>query len=372
MKKIAFISLCRSDYQTISPIYAEFKKNNFFSNELICGGSHLLSRYGNSFEEVKSEFKDAKAKLNFLSQMDDNPSQLVDASGRLVQQFNDYLDESAPDAVFIVGDRWELLPIAFASFLRRIPLIHHSGGDITQGSMDNQLRYSVTNLANLHFVAIDEHRRRLIQTGEEEWRINVVGEPALENAEKIVNTPKNENLHTLATFHPCVADHLDIPSQVDFFIKCLKSIEGKIIVTGPNPDAHSEIVYIKLKSFVANHPNVEFRENLGAQYYEVLKNSLLIIGNSSSGIWEAATFGVPVINIGTRQEGRTRQANIIDISYDYESFKSAVNQVKALKFQQTIRHMQNIYFQKNSVKKIYSVVKKEINNPNLLKKRVIL
>lgn len=372
MKKIAFISLCRSDYQTISPIYAEFKKNKFFFNELICGGSHLLKRYGNSFEEVKSEFQDAKAKLNFLSQMDDNPSQLVEASGRLVHQFNDYLDESAPDAVFIVGDRWELLPIAFATFLRRIPIMHHSGGDITQGSMDNQLRYSVTNLANLHFVAIDEHRRRLLQTGEEEWRINVVGEPALENAQKIVNSPKNENSHTLATLHPCVVDYLDIPSQVDFFIKCLKSIKGKIIITGPNPDAHSEVVYMKLKSFVASYPNIEFRENLGAQYYEVLKNSSLLIGNSSSGIWEAATFGVPVINIGTRQEGRTRQANVIDINYDYESFKIAVDKVNSSEFQQSIRFMDNIYYQKKSVKKIYSVVEKEITNPNLLKKRVLL
>ena len=372
MKKIAFISLCRSDYQTISPIYTEFRKNNFFSSELICGGSHLLKRYGNSFEEVKSEFNEAKAKFNFLSQMDDNPSELVEAGGRLVQQFNDYLGESTPDAVFIVGDRWELLPIAFASFLRRIPLIHHSGGDITQGSMDNQLRYSVTNLANLHLVAIDQHRQRLIQTGEEEWRIHVVGEPALANAEKLMSTPKDKNSHTLATFHPCVADELDIPAQVEFFIDCLKSITGKIIVTGPNPDAYSEIVYQKLKSFVADHPDVEFRANLGEQYYDVLKNSSLMIGNSSSGIWEAATFGVPVINLGTRQEGRTRQPNIIDISYNYESFKNAINQIKSSSFQESIRYMKNLYFYPDSVKKIYSVVKKEINNPKLLNKRVVL
>jgi UDP-hydrolysing UDP-N-acetyl-D-glucosamine 2-epimerase len=372
MKKIAFISLSRSDYQTLSPIYAEFKKNGFFSIDLICGGSHLLSRYGRSFEEVKSQFIEAKAKLNFLSQMDDNPAELVDASARLMHQFNDYLDDSAPDAIFIVGDRWELLPIAFASFLRRIPLIHHSGGDITQGSMDNQLRYSVTNLANLHFVAIDQHRRRLIETGEEGWRIHVVGEPALQSAEKLVNTPKKKYSHTLATFHPCVVDYLDIPKQVDFFIECLKSIPGKIIVTGPNPDAYSEVVYQKLKTFVANQPNVEFRENLGVQYYDILKNSSLIIGNSSSGIWEAATFGVPAINIGTRQEGRTRQANIIDISYSYESFTNAVTQTKSWQFQQSISNMSNIYFDKNSAKKIYSVVKKEINNPNLLKKRVML
>ena len=121
-----------------------------------------MERFEHSGENVLKNFPDAAAKLDFLQETDDTPEQLVLAASRLILQMNLYLSDSQPDAVFIVGDRWELLPVAYSCFLRRIPVLHHSGGDMTQGSMDNQTRYALTNISSIHFVAIEQHEDRLL------------------------------------------------------------------------------------------------------------------------------------------------------------------------------------------------------------------
>ena len=377
MKKVLFISMCRSDYQTIAPVFSEFRSQGFFRTELVCGGSHLLERYGESFKEIKAEFSDTVLALRFLNESDNRPDELVNASGRLMTLFNNYLSASNPDAVFIVGDRWELLPLAFVCFLRRTPLMHHSGGDITQGSMDNQARYSVTKLADLHFVAIEEHKQRLIRTGEEEWRVHVVGEPALQTAEDLAcdinhGSEMPVRTHTLATFHPCLEDTLEIKEQADFFIKCLDLIKGKIIVTAPNPDAYSDQIYNKINTYVSGRVDAELHKNLGNSYYEYLMRSTLMIGNSSSGIWEAATFKVPVINIGSRQEGRTRQSNIIDVEFDYDKVLHALEIITSKNFKSSMQDIRNLYYNKESVSLIHSNLQRKLNNANLMHKRILL
>ena len=278
MKKIDFISLSRSDYATLAPIFSHFESENYFENNLIFGGSHCLDRFGNSKDNILNDFPDASASLDFLLESDDAPGEMVEAASRLLVKINFHLERYKPEAVFLVGDRWELLPVAYACFLRRIPILHHSGGDMTQGSMDNQTRYALTNLSSLHFVGIQQHKDRLLKLGEEPWRVHIVGEPALNVAlETIVkqdqfSTQKKQD-YTLATFHPCLADPLDIPEQTDFFLDCLNTLSGKITITGPNPDAYSKQVYEKIKIFSLKNSNVEFKEHLGAKYYESYRAS---------------------------------------------------------------------------------------------------
>ena len=220
-----------------------------------------MLRFGNSKDNILRDFPDATSNLNFLYEGDDTPEEMVEAASRLMIQMNLHLDKSKPEAVFIVGDRWELLPVAYACFLRRIPILHHSGGDMTQGSMDNQTRYALTNLSSLHFVGIKQHKDRLLQLGEEPWRVHTVGEPALNGASEILQqqvafTAKSKQYYTLATFHPCLADPLGISEQTDFFLDCLNALNGKITITGPNPDAYSNQVYEKIKMFASKKSNV--------------------------------------------------------------------------------------------------------------------
>ena len=377
MKKIDFISLCRSDYATLAPIFSSFKDKKYFENNLIFGGSHCLERFGHSGENILKDFPDAAAKLDFLQETDDTPEQLVLAASRLILQMNLYLSDSQPDAVFIVGDRWELLPVAYSCFLRRIPVLHHSGGDMTQGSMDNQTRYALTNISSIHFVAIKQHQDRLLTLGEEPWRVHKVGEPALNVAtqialQKVKSKKGKKQDYTLATFHPCLGDLMNIPDQTDFFLDCLSALKGRIIITGPNPDAYSNYVYKKIKSFSTEHANVEFTENLGEKYYEYLAKATLLIGNSSSGIWESATFKVPTINIGMRQEGRTRQAHIIDINYDIKSFQRAMNYIKSPEYMSNLSCLENIYYDAKGVDKIHEIVKKTLVRPDLINKKILL
>jgi UDP-hydrolysing UDP-N-acetyl-D-glucosamine 2-epimerase len=377
MNKIDFITLSRSDYASLSPIYAYFKEQRYFNANLIFGGSHCLKRFGHSKDKIQVEFPEALCMLDFLHSDKDLPSDLTEASGRLVTQMHNYLRNSKPDAVFIVGDRWELLPVAYTCFLNRIPVLHHSGGDMTQGSMDNQTRYALTNLSNLHFVGLEKHRDRLLSVGEEPWRVSVVGEPALNQATRTAHFISEEHNHhkvehTLATFHPCLGDSLNIPEQTDFFLNCLREIPGKIIITGPNPDAYSSIVFDKIQNFNRKHSNVVFEENLGSAYYEVLAKATLLIGNSSSGIWETATFRVPTINIGLRQEGRTRQSHVIDILYEISSFRRAMAQIKSKKYIDEIANLENIYYDKSGLSNIHKATKENIMKNNLINKKMLL
>lgn len=377
MNKIDFITLSRSDFASLSPIYAYFKEQRFFNTNLIYGGSHCLKRFGFSKNNIRAEFPEALCMLDFLYSDKDLPGDLTEASGRLVSQMHNYLRNSKPDAVFIVGDRWELLPVAYTCFLSRIPVLHHSGGDMTQGSMDNQTRYALTNLSNLHFVGLEKHRDRLLSVGEEPWRISVVGEPALNQATETAHCKSKENNHhkvehTLATFHPCLGDTLNIPEQTDFFLNCLREIPGKIMITGPNPDAYSSIVYDKIQNFNRTHTNAVFVENLGSAYYEVLANATLLIGNSSSGIWETATFRVPTINIGSRQGGRTRQSHIIDISYDISSFRHAMAKIKSKEYIDEIVNLENIYYHKDGLSNIHKATRENITKDNLINKKILL
>ena len=376
MNKIDFITLSRSDYASLEPIFRHIKETTNINARLYAGGSHHLKRYGYSIESIRHEFSSSLIELDFLSEQTDTPIELLYDSSVQIRKFAKELKKSSPDAIFIVGDRWEMLPIAYCAFMLQIPIIHHSGGDITQGSLDNQARYALSNFSHIHLVSLSEHKKRLLMCGEQDWRIEIVGEPALLRAEAIakrnraITSRAHKKKYALATFHPCSLDSIPILAQVGFFIECLDQLEMPVIITAPNPDAHSKTVYKKILDYSKQRPDIEFIPNLGAEYYQYLCDAELLIGNSSSGIWEASTFQVPVINIGSRQEGRSRSENVIDIGYNIDEFKNSCKKIQSIDFKLKLTSIKNIYYDNECLELINRKLTVNYDKSKLLNKKI--
>lgn len=356
--KIDFITLSRSDYASICPVMRQSLKTNAIATGILVGGSHLLKQFGTTLADIASEFT-IDDTIHFMDDNDDTPHDFAKAYAKAVTQCVTIFSKRNPDKIFIVGDRWEMLAVATAASMLRIPIAHHSGGDITQGSADNQTRYAVSALSHLHFVALPEHKERLLSLGEESWRVFISGEPALTQIFSVKQSPLDLKQHfrlsntfndfILATFHPTSYDSLSFSEQATFYNEVLNRLKLPILLTAPNPDPGTSTFYERLKAFAHNNPRVFFVENMGSEaYYSAMMQARLMIGNSSSGLWEAPSFKLPVVNIGKRQEGRVRPKNVIDTDLEINAVIQAVNQALSQRFLSLLNDCENPYVLPNT------------------------
>ncbi len=380
MRSIYFITLSRSDYASTRPVIRAALADNEIDAKVIAGGSHLLKRFGNTIEQIEKDGLPVHATADFLFETDNSPQDLAAAYARAVKVFVDIFTKGAPDAIFIVGDRWEMLAVASAASMLQIPVIHHSGGDITQGSSDNQTRYALSCLAHLHLVALPQHRERLLNMGEEDWRVITTGEPALTELAYFAQAAgdiyakfwlnKNESF-ALATFHPTSFDTVAPEEQIERFLAILDNISMPIILTAPNPDGASELFFQKMKAFTQTHANVQMHESLGIEtYYAAMAHAAFMIGNSSSGLWEAPSFSLPVINIGPRQQGRVHGDNVVNVALEIEEAKAAIAKVSAPEFRKTLTGA-NPYVYPGTLKVILDSIKQPYPKAILLAKHFI-
>lgn len=379
MAGVYFITLSRSDYASTRPIVRE-ALNAGIDAKLIAGGSHLLKRYGSTIDQIRGvDGFSIHAAPDFLREIDDSPADLAAAYARAVDQFVQIFTQDRPERVFIVGDRWEMLAVASAASLLQIPIIHHSGGDITQGSADNQTRYALTTLSHIHLTALPEHSERLIAMGEEPWRVSTVGEPALtaleDNAKAVPDIHAHLSLKAhepfvLATFHPTSFDTLAPDAQIDVFLNALDAVTDTLILTAPNPDATSDLFLRKLKDYAAKHAHVHLHDSLGSAYYAAMKAARFMIGNSSSGLWEAPSFALPVINIGPRQQGRVHGNNVVNVPLDADAIRSAIATVSAPAFRAALTH-DNPYVRIDTLALILQAITQPTDAATLLAKRFI-
>lgn len=376
---VHFVTLSRSDYASTRPV-VRAALNAGIDVKLIAGGSHLLGRYGRTIEMIeKHDGFNVHARPDFLLETDDSPAELAAAYARAVEQFVRIFTEDKPDRVFIVGDRWEMLAVASAASLLHIPIIHHSGGDITQGSADNQTRYALSTLSHIHLTALPEHSARLIAMGEEPWRVTTVGEPALTELEANAKAVPDIRSHlglkanepfVLATFHPTSFDTLAPGAQIDVFLKALDAVTDTMILTAPNPDAASELFRRKLHDYAKNHAHVHLHDSLGSAYYAAMSAARFMIGNSSSGLWEAPSFALPVINIGPRQQGRAHGNNVVNVPLDAEAIRGAIVTVSAPAFRASLT-TDNPYVRPDTLDLILSAITQPTDTATLLAKRFI-
>jgi GDP/UDP-N,N'-diacetylbacillosamine 2-epimerase (hydrolysing) len=371
--RVAVFTSSRADYGPLRPLLKLLREDSDFELLLLVAGSHLSQRFGFTKSEIESDRFRIDAEFDFLA--DPTESDFLTRSlSKLQLEIGVWLSDNRPDWIVVLGDRFELLAVASAALLTGLPLAHISGGDITEGAIDNQVRHAVSKIASVHFPATDAARKVLLSLGEEEWRIHLVGEPALDQIAGMELLTKNELFASfgldserqtaIMTFHPDTITNVITPDFVQTIAEKLMAGGLQIIATGSNFDAGGDEINRTLAKI--DDPNFTFKMSLGQKrYYSMLRYASLLIGNSSSGIIEAKSFNIPVIDVGTRQQGRLSNANVLHVEADADAICRALPYALSPGFAESFRNGSNVYGDGNACGRIVAHLKR-IQRENLL------
>jgi GDP/UDP-N,N'-diacetylbacillosamine 2-epimerase (hydrolysing) len=370
--KICFITGSRSEYDRIVWLLRELKDDSAIDLRLVVTGSHLSKKFGDTVDFIKKDGFKINSKIQYL-QRNDTQVSVAKSIARLTIDLVAVFDRMKPDMVLIYGDRYELLSVANVCLAMQIPLAHIGGGHITQGAIDNQVRYMLTKAAHLHMVANAEFAKRIRRMGEDSWRIAVTGSPALDCIKRVSYMSSSELSKSLGinisqrtaivTFHPATLELENINYQINELLRALTKAQKlfglNYVITYPNADAGNNQIIKAWKSFEQNNRNhVVCLTSLGEQkYLSLLKIVGLMIGNSSSGIIESPSFNLPTVNIGDRQKGRILSANIFQSGYSTQDILRAIS--RALHYRG--KYLKNPYGGMNATKKIIVFLKKNLS-----------
>ncbi len=289
------------------------------------------------------------------------------------------LDTHRPDLLVLLGDRYELLGVAQSALVLRIPIVHLHGGDVTEGAFDDSVRHAVTKLASLHCCATRLAARRITSMGEEPWRVHVTGAPALDGLRARADEWTDARWHDaiggapahpfgVLTFHPPTIAPQRADALLDALLDACARL-GTVVATFPGADPGARGIVERLRRFATVHPDVRLVPSLGAAYVPVVAAADVVLGNSSSGIVEVPTFGVPVVNVGDRQDGRQRAAAVLDAP-DPESVSSALERALDPGFRIALAGRTNPYGDGHASERIVDVLA-EAPLPDLLAKRFV-
>ncbi len=380
LKKIAVFTSTRSEYGLLLPLLRRLSADSRFDLDLLVGGSHLLATYGQTIDRIKEDGFVIGALMPFLSERP-GPHAEATALSTLSGLLGEHLYRSQPDLLILLGDRYELLAVASVALVGGIPVAHISGGDVTEGSIDNQVRHALTKLSHLHFPATEAYKRNLIAMGEEEWRICVSGEPGLDEILTIDLMTKAEVFAELAvpidreiaiaTFHPETIGNAISPDFISTLIdRLLTRTPYHLLFTGANFDPGGDAINAALEN-ASRNPRVTFVPSLGQKrYYSAIKYAAIMIGNSSSGLTEAHSFGLPVLNVGNRQLGRLANANVIHVPLDADAVVKAIPAALSPAFRTAFSSTGNIYGDGKAVDRILAFLTQSTPERLLMKRSV--
>ncbi len=374
-RKICVVTGSRSEYGLFYPVLLKIKESSKLQLQLITTSSHHSSQHGFTFKEIENDGFAIDDKINNLSSTDTR-SAIVKSTGLLTSLLSDSFEKLQPDIVLLLGDRYETHAAAICALLMNIPIAHIHGGEITEGAVDEQIRHSITKMSYLHFCAAEPYRERVIQMGEDPTRVFNVGAPGIDNIVNF-NLLTKDNLEeelnwkfssnsALFTYHPVTLSETNVINDLNIILSILEKSNLNILFTYANADLGGAIINNKIENFCKLRPEkYKVVKNLGQlKYLSAMKHADLLIGNSSSGIIEAASFKKPVVNIGDRQKGRLRGKNVIDCNLNSleESIKIAVSDG----FKDEIKNIKNIYGEGSASEVILN---KLINEPiSIIKK----
>lgn len=345
--------MARSDYGIYQPLLHRLAEDSELRLVLFVAGMHLSPEFGMTIRLIEADGFEIAAKVEMLLSSD-TPEGVAKSTGLGVIGFAQAYSQCKPDLLVVLGDRFEMMAAAVAALPFKIPIAHIHGGEVTHGAIDESLRHSITKLSHLHFVATDKYARRVAQLGEEPWRIIVSGAPSLDNLEGFVPMSPDElkaqfgleleRPPLLVTFHPVTLEYEKTQWHVSELLAALEEANLPIVFTLPNADTAGRSIIRQLQAFAETHANAQLVDNLGTKaYFSLMSISAAMVGNSSSGIIEAASFKLPVVNIGTRQEGRTRPRNVIDVGYQRTEILNGIRTAVSKEFRQALHNLANPY-----------------------------
>jgi UDP-N-acetylglucosamine 2-epimerase (non-hydrolysing)/GDP/UDP-N,N'-diacetylbacillosamine 2-epimerase (hydrolysing) len=346
---------------------------------LIVSGMHLSPEFGMTVEVIEADGFEVKDRVELLLSSD-SPEGVAKSIGLGVMGYAQVYARSQLDLLVVLGDRFEMHAAALVALPFKLPVAHLHGGEITRGAFDDALRHSITKLSHLHFASTQEYADRIVQMGEEPWRVTLSGAPGLDNLDTIKFLDHGEiqprfglkigdEPFLLVTFHPVTLEYEQTAWQVTEMLAALEASALPCVFTMPNADTHGSIIRGEIKAFVASHPASQAVESLGTQgYFSLMKLSSAMVGNSSSGMVEAASFELPVVNIGTRQSGRVGGPNVIHVDYPREAVLAGIQKALSPQFRGTLKGITNPYGSGGSSEAILKVLKTTPLDHNLIMK----
>ncbi len=379
--KIVFFTANRAEYSLIYPFLRIFSKSNFFKVHLVISGSHLEKKFGLTLNEIK----DDRVKIHTKIKVPLKTNKLENAAeyfNLLQKKINQFLKINPTDIVFLSSDRFETFAFAVSSYLRKIPIIHYEGGDVTEGgALDDNIRHAITKISNIHLTSNEDSLKRIIKMGEEKWRCSNVGYSQMyliQNRKFDLKDIKSkffldiDKPLILFTLHPIIKNKDKQIKEVDEIFKALEylSKDYQIIITYPNFDPGYQYIINKIINIKKKFKDIKVIKHLGKENYHSLlyyigKNKKgFCMGNSSSGIKEAIFYNCPSLNIGDRQKSRLKPENVKNVEADKKKIINKINN----NFKNYKSH-KNPYKLKKAFNSIPNYITKQFYRNDLIKKK---
>lgn len=367
MRKICVVTGSRAEYGILRSLMKAIKDDSELTLQIIATNQHLSKLQGETYKEIEHDGFTIDYKVYMADdETADNANTTAKSISRGISGFADAFDILKPDMLLILGDRYEMLAVASTALIYKIPIAHLHGGEITEGAFDDAIRHAITKMSHLHFTSTEEYRKRVIQLGEQPERVFNVGALGVENILKTDFMTKDEIEQSLnfkltdkcflCTYHPVTLSKMPSEAQILNLLEALDEYkEYHVIFTYSNSDTNSQIIIKRIQEYVdKNAERCMFIPSLGQRrYFSVLKYLKAVIGNSSSGIIEVPSFGIPTLNIGDRQKGRIAADSVINCGYSTEEIKDGLAQAVAYDH----RSIDNPYYEEGTCQAILNTIK---------------
>lgn len=366
MRKIALATSTRAEYGIMSRLIESLSKDDEIRFYLLVTGMHLSKRFGMTKGEITQPI---------YKEIDiDIEKEPAHSLALAIVKFGEALKEIKPDLLVLLGDRYEIMGVAVACMLNNVPIAHIGGGDTTEGIIDEAIRHSITKMSHLHFTTCESSKNRVIQLGENPNRVFNVGSLAIENMKNMPLLSKDEleksldfkfnKRNLLVTFHPVTLEGNE-KAQFGELLSAFDELKDtNIIITCPNSDSGNDEIFALIDSYKKTHNNVKYYTSLGMKrYFSCMRFVDMVVGNSSSGIYETPSFKIPTINIGDRQKGRLQADSIINCKPFKNDILNAINEAYSKDCKNTI----NPYEKEGTMENIKKIIK-SYDLINILKK----
>ncbi|MDR0185534.1 UDP-N-acetylglucosamine 2-epimerase (hydrolyzing) [Prevotella brunnea] len=379
MRKICFITGSRAEYGLLRGLMNAVQNDPALELQVVATNMHLSPEFGLTYREIEKDDFNINKKIEMLLSSD-SAQGISKSVGLGMIGFADAFSELSPDLIVILGDRYEMLAVAFVALFHKIPIAHLHGGEITEGAYDDCIRHAISKMSHLHFTSTEVYRKRVIQLGEQPDRVFNVGAIGIDNIKHIPLMSKEELEQSLnfslgdkfivVTYHPVTLEDNSAEKQSQALISALNALDGyKILFTYPNSDSNGRVIIDHIKEFVAAQPRkVKAWKSLGIRrYLSALRYAKAVVGNSSSGIIEVPSFHIPTLNIGIRQKGRISANSVFNCEATEKSIKEGLAIILDDDFSTNVKN-NNPYEGENTTEKIVDVIK---NYPlaNLVEKK---
>jgi UDP-hydrolysing UDP-N-acetyl-D-glucosamine 2-epimerase len=351
-RRIGVVTTSRADYSHLYWPLRELAAHPDLDLGVFVVGPHLAPAFGETVRQIERDGFPIQARVECLLHSDTDTG-MAKTIGVAILGLADALTAWRPDLLLLIADRYEMLAPAAVALALRIPIAHIEGGEVSQGAIDDQVRNALTKLAHIHFTSTETARHRVIAMGEEPWRVHRAGAPSLDHLRRSQLLKRHElearlglqmtSPSLLVAWHP-VTILRDTNREAEAFFDALAEIPGQLIFVYPNTDAGSIALIERTRALASARPATHVFISLDAvTYWSLLGNVNAMVGNSSSGIMEAASFGLPVVNVGLRQQGRERARNVIDVAAQREEILQGIQQALNPDWIASLAGMENPY-----------------------------